>query len=155
MAANPQNLGDEVCQRLPVEDEDQSDLASQPEDLQQQQQQPAFYGTFLVPPPHLIAYTTANQIHSRDSQSSNEPTKTVTRPKRYRLVFLITLGFDVGLVIFLSIISFVVCVHVYVLQLHTVTAVLLVLERRAWSWRWRVFSAQYWWFPVWSSGESQ
>ena len=108
MAANPQNLGDEVCQRLPVEDEDQSDLASQPEDLQQQQQ-PAFYITFLAPPPHPIAYTTANQIHSRDSQSSNEPTKTVTRPKRYRLVFLITLGFDVGLVIFLSIISFVVC----------------------------------------------
>ena len=116
--AAPQNLGDQVCQRLLAEPngyDDQSDLASDPEDLQQQhyqQQQPAFYGTFVAPPSHPIAgqaHLAANQIHTRDSSSSSEPVKTLTRPKRYRLVLLITLGFDVGLVIFLSIISFVVC----------------------------------------------
>lgn len=98
MAAN--GLEDEVRQRLLAAENVEEDRA-QPEDQQQ-------YGTFFPPPPPLLHTAPIPATHAIYTRDPTELTKTASRPKRYRLVLLITLGFDLGLVVFLSIISFVV-----------------------------------------------
>lgn len=103
-----QNLGDEVRRRLlPEEDEDLEDEA------RGEMCHRGLYGTFIPgsEPPVIASGPIASS--STIAAQAAMPSKTVIRYKRYRIVFLITLGFDLGLIVFLSIFSFVVSLISY------------------------------------------
>ncbi len=63
------------------------------------------YGTFVAgaPPPVIVTERIVEP-------STTTPLNVNTRPKRYRLSFLILLSFDIGLIIFLSVMCYLVSI---------------------------------------------